>query len=218
MCRSLIEIEDNCVPYPQNMMSRNQDKEQEVIRLLPAVGQATRIASLPGSKESYPIGYWFVDEGRSDIRFRPEDAFTRLLARLTAPKVDVVLGLFPTPQAHKGGMVDFDAEGRVRLVLEKPPQTNLCCVLGLAVWTPIFTHFMHEYLAAIEAERLQSDTGNNLLQQQELPMGDVFQAAIDNGLQVEAEVFADGTYLDIGTPEDIVRAVRNFAAGNLEIS
>lgn len=178
-------------------MIRNQDKEQEVIGLLPAVGQAARIASLPGSKESYPIGFWLVDEGRSDIRFQPDDAFTRLLARLTAPTVDVVLGLFPTTQAHKGGMVDFDAEDRVRLVLEKPPQTNLCCVLGLAVWTPIFTNFMHEYLTAIEAERLQSDTGNNLLQQQELPMEDVFQAAIDNGLRVEAEVFADVEILGV---------------------
>jgi glucose-1-phosphate thymidylyltransferase len=40
----------------------------------------------------------------------------------------------------------------------------------------------------------------------------VIQAGIDNGLRVEAEVFPEGTYLDIGTPPDLVRAVRLFAA------
>jgi glucose-1-phosphate thymidylyltransferase len=37
----------------------------------------------------------------------------------------------------------------------------------------------------------------------------VIQAAIDHGLVVEAESFDDGRYLDIGTPEDLVRAVQH---------
>ena len=82
---------------------------------------------------------------------------------------------------------------------------------GVAVWTPVFTHFMHEYLATIEADRWHSDAGNHPKKQRELPLGDVIQAAIDRGLRVEAEVFADGEYLDIGTPEDLVQAVRQFA-------
>jgi glucose-1-phosphate thymidylyltransferase len=269
---------------------------QEVIGLLPAAGQATRIAPLPFSKELYPVGFRFVDEGRSirpkvvchyllekmrlagiaksyillrsgkwdipaylgdgamlnmhlgylimglpfgvpytldqaypfvqealvvlgfpDILFQPNNAFIKLLARQAARKVDVVLGLFPTDQTHKAGMVDFDTEGRVRLVVEKPLQTELQYMWGIAVWTPVFTHFMHQYLTAIEADRLRTDPNNSLLQQRELPIGDVFQAAIESGIGIEAEVFADGTYLDIGTPEDLVRAVRDFAAKGLEI-
>jgi hypothetical protein len=31
-------------------------------------------------------------------------------------------------------------------------------------------------------------------------------------LRVEAEVFSSGHFLDIGTPEDLVRAVQNFAS------
>jgi glucose-1-phosphate thymidylyltransferase len=76
---------------------------------------------------------------------------------------------------------------------------------GIAVWTPVFTQFMHEHLAGILAL-------SSLVPQRELPIGDVIQAGIDNGLRVEAEVFPEGTYLDIGTPPDLVRAVRLFAA------
>lgn len=280
------------------MTSRSQNKVQEVIGLLPAAGQATRIAPLPGSKELYPIGFRSVDGGRSlrpkvvchyllekmrlagitkayivlrsgkwdipgylgdgamlnmnlgylimglpfgvpytldqaypfvqearvalgfpDILFRPDDAFTKLLARQAARNVDVVLGLFPTDQAHKAGMVDFDAAGRVHLVVEKPDQTDLRYMWGLAVWTPVFTQFMHQYLStknlwpasAIAVDRSLSDTNNSVQPQQDLPIGDVFQAAIDHGLRIEAEVFAEGACLDIGTPENLVRAVRGFA-------
>ena len=254
---------------------------QEVIGLLPAAGQATRIGPLPGSKELFPVGFRSIEDGslrpkvvchyllekmqragirkayillRSgkwdipaylgdgtildmdlgylivrllfgvpytldqaypfvqnalvalgfpDILFQPDDAFKHLLARITASNADVVLGVVPFEQPQKGGMVDFDAEGHVRSIVEKPYQSDLRYSWCTAVWTPAFTEFMHQYLAATpDAER-----------QREIPIGDVIQAAIDNGLRVEAEVFADGAYLDIGTPEDLVRAVRVFADG-----
>jgi glucose-1-phosphate thymidylyltransferase len=49
------------------MTNSNQDNKvyQEVVGLLPAAGQATRIALLPCSKELYPIGFRPVDGGRS---------------------------------------------------------------------------------------------------------------------------------------------------------
>lgn len=260
----------------------------EVIGLIPAGGQATRIAPLPGSKELYPVGFrsvngslrpkvvchyllekmrlaaikkayfvlrsgkWdiptylgdgtlldlhlgylimglpfgvpytldqaypFVQKalialGFPDILFQPDDAFERLLARQVTSKADIILGLFPTNQPHKAGMVDFDPQGHVRLIVEKPRQTHLQYMWGIAVWTPAFTEFMHQYLAAIEAKQVQG-IGGGVRPCQELPIGDVMQAAINQGMQVEAEVFADGNYLDIGTPEDLVRAVRTFAA------
>jgi glucose-1-phosphate thymidylyltransferase len=163
--------------------------------------------------QAYPfVQNALIALGFPDILFQPDDAFKRLLARLAVSNADVVLGAVPFEQPHRGGMVDFDTEGRVRLVLEKPHQSNLRYSWCTAVWTPVFTEFMHQYLAAIQADRLHSDFSKTLSQQREIPMGDVIQAAIENGLRVEAEVFADGGYLDIGTPEDLVRAVRNFAA------
>ena len=272
-------------------------QQQEIIGILPAGGQATRIAPLPCSKELYPIGFrsvasssslrpkvvchyllekmrlagitktyivlrpgkWdipayfgsgslldmnlgylimglpfgvpytldqaypFVQNslvalGFPDILFQPEDAFVRLLARQASSNVDVVLGLFPTNQSYKAGMVDFDSQGRVRLIIEKPRHTTLRYMWGIAVWTPTFTQFMHQYLAEVAAQRLNKGSSDNLPPLQELPIGDVIQAAIANGLQVEAEVFPDGTYLDIGTPEDLVQAVQTFAVPAVEPS
>jgi glucose-1-phosphate thymidylyltransferase len=263
------------------MTSDYKIKQQQVIGLLPAGGQATRISPLPLSKELYPVGFqkhsdkyhrkpkvvshyllekmhqagieqayfilrpgkwdipaYFGDGGLvsmnlgylimglpfgvpftldqaypfvqnaivalgfPDILFQPEDAFTRLLARLAEGNADVVLGLFPTDQPQKAGMVDFDDTGKVRFIIEKPQQSDLRFMWGVAVWKPAFTQFLHEFLQPLKAQ--------DLSQLAEIPIGDVIQAAITGGLQVEAEVFAEGNYLDIGTPEDLVRAVQRL--------
>lgn len=271
-------------------MAGNYDDEREVIGLLPAGGQATRISPLPGSKELYPIGFRYSEDGsvrpkvvchyllekmrqagirkayfvlRSgkwdipayfgdgllldmnlgylimrlpfgvpytldqaypfvkhavialgfpDILFQPEDAFKRLLTHLYSSKAEVVVGVWPLEHSEKGGMVDFDAEGRVHHIVEKPTQTNARYSWCTAVWTPVFTEFMHQYLTAITADPVHK----NLVQQTEIPMGNLIQAAIDSGLRVEAEVFEDIPYLDIGTPEDLVQAVRTFALQKTE--
>lgn len=142
--------------------------------------------------------------GFPDILFQPEDAFKRILARQAAGGAEVVLGLFPTDQPHKAGMVDFDDSFRVNLVIEKPPQSNLRYMWGIAVWTPTFTKFLHEHISSLKAR-------SDLSQLPELPIGNVIQAAIQKGMHVEAEIFTDGSYLDIGTPNDLVRAVQQFS-------
>lgn len=257
-------------------MAKNYD-QLEVIGLLPAGGQATRISPLPCSKELYPIGFRYSEDGsirpkvvchyllekmrlagirkayfvlrsgkwdipayfgdgmlldmnlgylmmRSpygvpytldqaypfvknalvalgfpDILFQPEDAFKQLLARLHDSSADVVVGVWPFEHSHKGGMVEFDSEGRVRQIVEKPAQSNAHHSWCTAVWTPAFTEFMHQYLAEFPVPP------------SEIPMGHVIQAALDSGLQVEAAVFEGAPYLDIGTPEDLVQAVSTLA-------
>lgn len=142
--------------------------------------------------------------GFPDILFQPEDAYVKVLARLEVSNADVVLGLFPTDRPQKAGMVDFDDEGKVRSIIEKPRESNLRYMWGIAVWTPAFSQFLHDYLVKIQAN-------NDLSSIPELPIGDVIQTAIAQGMHVEAEVFPEGTYLDIGTPDDLVRAVRQFS-------
>ncbi|KAF3891007.1 MULTISPECIES: sugar phosphate nucleotidyltransferase [Nostocales] len=144
--------------------------------------------------------------GFPDILFQPEDAFTRILSRLEMSGADVVLGLFPTHQPHKAGMVDFDNMGRVHLIVEKPRRSQLRYMWGIAVWTPAFTLFLHEYLIPLKAK------SNLLSQLPEIPIGDIIQSAIEKGFHVEAEAFTDGTYLDIGTPDDLVKAVHKFSS------
>jgi glucose-1-phosphate thymidylyltransferase len=69
------------------------------------------IISLPfGAAYTLDQAYPFVQDavvamGFPDILFQPDDAFVRLLARLEASNADVVLGLFPTEEPQKAGMV-----------------------------------------------------------------------------------------------------------------
>lgn len=254
----------------------------EIIGLIPAGGQATRISPLPLSKELYPIGFqthpqtnrvypqvvsqyllermrdggvknvyfilrpgkWdiptyfgdgscldlhigylimglpygvpftldqafsFVADkivalGFPDILFTPKDAFVRIIQRQQRTQADVVLGLFPTDKPQKAGMVDFDSAGWVQAIIEKPPSSSLRYMWGIAVWTPKFTQFLHDYL-------LQLITHPNFCKQREVPIGDVIQAGIHAGLKVQAEAFADGSYLDIGTPDDLIQVLVNF--------
>lgn len=185
------------------MVYRNQNVQQEVIGLIPAGGQASRISPLAGSKELFPIGfqtvadgslrpkvvshyllekmrlagirrayfvlrsgkwdipgYWedgtlvdmnigysivrlpygvpytldaaypFVQNavvalGFPDILFHPDDVYRRLLAHLSDSSADVVLGVVRVEDASKSGMVDIDETGSVRLVVEKPEQSDL---------------------------------------------------------------------------------------------
>ena len=155
--------------------------------------------------QAYPfVQNAVVALGFPDILFQPEDAYVKVLARLEASNADVVLGLFPTDQPEKAGMVDFDDGGKVRSIIEKPRESNLRYMWGIAVWTPAFSQFLHDYLLKIQAN-------SDLSSIPELPIGDVIQAAIAQGMHVEAEAFTEGTYLDIGTPDDLVKAVRQFS-------
>jgi glucose-1-phosphate thymidylyltransferase len=108
----------------------------------------------------------------------------------------------PFDQPLKGGMVDFDANGCVSVVIDKPQQSTLRYSWFTAAWTPSFTEFLHQYLV------------NQPFVSEEVLLNVAIQAAIDSGLKVEVEVFESGSFLDIGTPEDLVRAVRN---GEMEV-
>jgi glucose-1-phosphate thymidylyltransferase len=254
---------------------------REIVGLLPAGGQATRIAPLPCSKELYPVGFrltgaeqelrpkvvchyllekyrlagatktyvvlrpgkWdlpaylgdgsmvdmnlaylivhlpfgapytldqaypFAQEalvvfGFPDIIFEPDDVFTQLLAKQAATQADIVLGLFLADQPHKMDMVALDEAGRVSQIVIKPPQTQLRYTWIIAVWTPAFSRFMHDYLRATQPEQKPG------FSPKELFVGDVIQAAIEAGLQVGHVFFPNGRYLDIGTPDNLVKAVR----------
>ena len=92
------------------------------------------------------------------------------------------------------------------MLLIKPRQTRLRYSWCIAAWRPSFTRFMHEYLA-LHQEADGSDQPAS--EQPELFVGDVIQAAIQDGLQVDAVPFPDGVCLDIGTPEGLIQAVRD---------
>lgn len=148
--------------------------------------------------------------GFPDVVLHPEDSFEHLLAKQRQTEADIVLGLYPTDQPHKMDVIDFDDKGCLRRILPKPSAlTNkeMNYAWLTAIWTPVFSRYLH--VSVLEHKKkyvdvsLESDKKNK----QELFLGDVFQAAIEDKLNIETVLFPDGNCLDIGTPEDLAKVV-----------
>ncbi len=151
--------------------------------------------------EAYPfIRQSVVAFGFPDILFRPDDAFVQLRSNLSSSSASVLLGLFPAKEPEKVDMVDIEQNGRVLRVLVKPATTKLTYTWGIALWTPVFTEFLHDFVST----RSLSAAG-----QPEVNVGNVIQAAIEAGFEVEAIPVSGEPYLDIGTPEGLALALRS---------
>ena len=181
------------------------------------------IMNLPfGAPYTLDQAYPFVQDamvvfGFPDIVFQPDDAFVQLLDQQSESDADIVLGLFPAHQPHKMDMVELGADGQIRKIEIKPVRTHLSYTWIIAVWTPKFTRFMHECVLSGQAIKIKYKAGANTEEQKEVFLGDVIQSAIQNDLRIDTVLFEDGDYLDIGTPEDMVKAVQitNFVAEEL---
>jgi glucose-1-phosphate thymidylyltransferase len=154
-----------------------------------------------GTPYSIDQAYPFIQDnivalGFADTLFAEEDVFSGLLAYLETVDADVVLGLFPTDRPEKTDMVDLAADGAVNEIVVKPRHTDLTYCWGIAVWTPAFTQFMHNYLD--EHQHVATS-------QPELFVGNVIQAGSEAGLRVYGIPVSEQPFLDIGTPEDLRR-------------
>jgi glucose-1-phosphate thymidylyltransferase len=151
---------------------------------------------------------WLKEEtvlfGMPDTIFTPADAFVQLLERHRISGADLTLGLFSTDQPWRFGMVALDARDRVTHCIDKPATTSLEYLWGIACWSPTFTSLL--------GEELQAHPYNG----QEVVLGDLFQAAIDNNLMVQGVRFENGSYLDIGNPEALVAAMEHFALQQIQ--
>jgi len=151
--------------------------------------------------------------GFPDILFGPEDAYVRLLERLETSQAEVVLGLFPARRPEKMDMVEGDGSGRVTGIVIKPTATDLRYTWIIAVWTGAFTRFLHEFVERrldrnLEGSVPADGAGPRHPDGRELYLGDVFTAAIAEGLVVDSLTFEDASYIDIGTPAELLEAVR----------
>lgn len=266
-------------------LSRDKKLSRDIVGLVPAAGQASRIAPLPCSKELYPIGFRNVDGveglrpkvvshyllekmclagvrkayiilrqgkwdipsyfgdgtmvdmnlgylmmrlpfgtpytldqaysfvrqsvvvfGFPDILFESDDAFVKLLDRLDATEADVVLGLFPVKSPWTMDMVELGNHDEVRSIVIKPPTTDLEYGWIIAVWTSVFTEFLHEHLFSLQ-RRLGRDSTTGSPHQPELSVGHVFQAALQDGVRFQAVRFPDRSLVDIGAPQNLEKAV-----------
>lgn len=184
------------------------------------VGLSLAYLVIPGSvgppdtlDRAYPfIAQHRIAFGFPDILFGPPDAYARLIEQQERTGADVVLGLHRIEDTRIWDMVDSDTDGRVREIVMKPVSTTLTFGWCFAVWTPVFSEFLHQFLRADETKRNMSvlasttnDPGGDLA------VGVVFQAALKAGLAIQTVKFPQDSYLDIGTPENLAKAVRREA-------
>ncbi len=94
------------------------------------------------------------------------------------------------------------------IIVIKPISTKLRYSWIIAVWTPVFTQFMHEYLRQYLFDKKEIKDRKKIVK--EIFVGDVVQAAIDNNIIAETVSFENGSFLDIGTPNDLLKAINDM--------
>jgi glucose-1-phosphate thymidylyltransferase len=160
-----------------------------------------------GTHQTIDLAYPFVKDklvllGFPDILFKPRNAHELLIEKQTQTDADVVLGLFKTDNHKKADMVEIDEQGRLRDIVIKPEETTLTDTWAVAVWTPAFTEYLHDFVG----NKMKS--GSKSLNR-EIFIGDVILQAHKEGMLVETVSFLDGKFIDIGTLPELERVLSN---------
>jgi glucose-1-phosphate thymidylyltransferase len=136
--------------------------------------------------------------GFPDILFDADEGFSALYADHLSTGADISLGMFPaTDPLSLEDRVIMEDHGLVRDILLRPPSSDLPYSWAIAVWSPKFTDFLHQYVE-------EKKTGT---MQIELSAGHAIQAAIRFGLHARGIILGQNPYIDIGTPDGLCRAV-----------
>ena len=146
-------------------------------------------------------GYDYVHDqlvalGFPDILVGSPDAFGLCLAEQEQTGADIVVGSLPTDFPQGVDMLEMAADNKVAKFVIKPQATSLTHAWPLAVWTPVFTSFLHEFL---RGKNEPPGSGK------ELQVADVFNAAISAGLDVRAVPISNHPFVDIGSPGGLAR-------------
>ena len=124
--------------------------------------------------------------GMADTLMQPEDIFARTY-QSSSPSDDVILALFTTTRPEKFGMVKLDADNRVHEIVDKPAKTDLTEMWGCIIWRSQFTEYLHNCVY----EHGVSDFAK------------IMNDAIADGMRFRGVHIKDGTYIDLGTYEEI---------------
>ena len=161
--------------------------------------------------QAYPfIQQAIVTFGFPDIVFQSAGAFNDLLDRQETSQADVVLGLFPVDNPNKFHMVELSRDGMIHNIVLNPVATHLEYTWIIAAWTYTFTQFMHQYLNNIIGQKRKIEVVAGASGRTELHLSEVLQHAIDEKLKVEGVIFSGDSCLDIGTHDDLTKAVGGF--------
>jgi glucose-1-phosphate thymidylyltransferase len=159
------------------------------------------ISGMPDAlNQAYPwIQMDTVLFGMPDTIFEPDDSLQILLSDHRSNNADVTLGLFPTKKPERFGMVSYDQNHFMKYTVDKPLCTELKYMWGIGCWGPVFSRFMMDKLKSAPSSHT------------EIVLGDVFQAALDEGLSVRVTLFEHGEYIDIGNLDDLTHVIQRFS-------
>ena len=132
-----------------------------------------------------------------DTIVRPESALKQVRGLFESAGADLVLGVLPTDKPKELGPVRMDAAMRVIEVQDKPAETDLNNSWAMALWNSAFAVLLEGAVSRDAA----------------VPLGAVFQQAVDAGLNVQAVWFAGGAFYDVGTPMGLAQALPQFLKG-----
>ena len=149
--------------------------------------------------------------GFPDIILQPDDVYLRLLDKMRAAQADLVLGLYQAVDPQKMDMVAFDADDAISGIDIKPARTDLRWTWTIAVWNAAFTRFMHDFVGHEYQRITTTANGQSRQNYREWVVGDVIREAIGSHLKIDHVKFHHGTYIDIGSPEEMQTAVRTHA-------
>jgi glucose-1-phosphate thymidylyltransferase len=155
------------------------------------------ISTSPGLAHALDSAYHLVKGktvcfGMADTIMRPTDVFARALDAADLED-DVILILFPTKRPEKFGMVRMNGEGRVQEIVDKPQETDLTEMWGCIIWRPRFTEYLHESVC--------NGIGDFAM---------IMNNALADGMQFRGVTMPVGTYIDLGTYEEIIEMDHRF--------
>lgn len=122
-----------------------------------------------------------------DTVVRPREAFRKITRNVQSGVADLSLAVFPTDTPEQLGPVQFDKNGVVARIWDKPRRAEVRNAWAAAAWSARFD--------ALLKTCVEKDPS--------VILGDVFQLAVESGLSVNAEYFPDGSFTDLGTRSGI---------------
>jgi glucose-1-phosphate thymidylyltransferase len=131
--------------------------------------------------------------GMADTLMQPADVFAKAY-QVASPDSDVIMGLFPTTRPEKFGMVKMDKDNQVLEIIDKPKKTDLTEMWGCMIWRPKFTEYLHKCVF---------DEGIS-------DFAKIMNDAMVTGMKFSGVHIHDGTYIDLGTYEEIAELDKKY--------